>query len=193
MLILVTGATGKVGRSLIARLTDDPRFSKARISALCHNRLLDEIDRIEVVRGSGRASAFRRQPCGASCNLKRNPRRRHGRDGQGPVPAARGIPHQPEWTAIYPDRRRRWCRPLLLPSRHSDHGRNTAHGVPRQLRGVEGPGRGIPSRFHSNWADNNKAKHLLDWEPDYDLERLIDSAWQYERPRNDARVVWYPG
>ena len=52
MLILVTGATGKVGRSLIARLTDDPRFSKARIRALCHNRLLDESDRIEVVRGS---------------------------------------------------------------------------------------------------------------------------------------------
>src|SRR3954465_5653915 len=52
MLILVTGATGKVGRNLIARLLDDPRFSKARIRALCHNRLLEETDRLEVTRGS---------------------------------------------------------------------------------------------------------------------------------------------
>ena len=52
MLILVTGATGKVGRNLIARLLDDPRFAKARIRALCHNRLIDETDRIEVVAGS---------------------------------------------------------------------------------------------------------------------------------------------
>ena len=52
MLILVTGATGKVGRHFIAGLLDDPRFSKARIRALCHNRLRDETDRIEVVRGS---------------------------------------------------------------------------------------------------------------------------------------------
>jgi UDP-glucose 4-epimerase len=52
MLILVTGATGKVGRHFIARLLDDPRFSKARIRALCHNRLHDETDRVEVVRGS---------------------------------------------------------------------------------------------------------------------------------------------
>ena len=56
MLILVTGATGKVGRSLIARLLDDPRFSKARIRALCHNRLCDETDRVEVTRGLDRRS-----------------------------------------------------------------------------------------------------------------------------------------
>src|SRR6187402_3061742 len=52
MLILVTGATGKVGRNLIARLLDDPRFSKARIRALCHNRSLEETGRLEVARGS---------------------------------------------------------------------------------------------------------------------------------------------
>ena len=52
MLILVTGATGKVGRHFIARLLEDPRFSKARIRALCHNRLRGETDRMEVVRGS---------------------------------------------------------------------------------------------------------------------------------------------
>lgn len=52
MLILVTGATGKVGRTLIARLLEDPGWSDARIRALCHNRNLAESDRLEVVRGS---------------------------------------------------------------------------------------------------------------------------------------------
>jgi UDP-glucose 4-epimerase len=52
MLILVTGATGKVGRNLIARLIEDPRFSGARIRALCHNRTCDEHDRVEIARGS---------------------------------------------------------------------------------------------------------------------------------------------
>jgi UDP-glucose 4-epimerase len=51
----------------------------------------------------------------------------------------------------------------------------------------------IPSQYHSNWMDNSKAKYLLGWEPDYDLEMLIDSAWTYERSKNDPRKVWYPG
>jgi len=33
MLILATGATGKVGRNLIARLLEDSRFAGARIRA----------------------------------------------------------------------------------------------------------------------------------------------------------------
>ena len=52
MLILVTGATGKVGRHFIARFLADERFAAARVRALCHNRLLEPSDRIEVVRGS---------------------------------------------------------------------------------------------------------------------------------------------
>src|SRR5665213_2352933 len=52
MLILVTGATGKVGRNLIARLLAEPRFAHARIRALCHNRLIGTTDRIEVIQGS---------------------------------------------------------------------------------------------------------------------------------------------
>ena len=32
----------------------------------------------------------------------------------------------------------------------------------------------IPSRFHSNWMDNAKAKLHLGWRPRYDLKRLID-------------------
>jgi nucleoside-diphosphate-sugar epimerase len=51
----------------------------------------------------------------------------------------------------------------------------------------------VPTRFYSNWMDNSKAKFLLGWKPRYDLEKLIDSAWDYERSTDDPRVVWYPG
>jgi uncharacterized protein YbjT (DUF2867 family) len=52
MLILVTGATGKVGQALVGRLLAEADWSHARIRALCHNRVLPETDRLEVVRGS---------------------------------------------------------------------------------------------------------------------------------------------
>jgi nucleoside-diphosphate-sugar epimerase len=51
----------------------------------------------------------------------------------------------------------------------------------------------IPSQYHSTWLDNSKARFELDWQPEYDLERLIDSAWTYERSPDDPRKVWYPG
>jgi nucleoside-diphosphate-sugar epimerase len=51
-LILVTGATGKVGRTFLKRLLGDPARSNDRIRALCHNRLLPASERVEVVRGS---------------------------------------------------------------------------------------------------------------------------------------------
>jgi nucleoside-diphosphate-sugar epimerase len=41
--------------------------------------------------------------------------------------------------------------------------------------------------------DNSKAKYALGWRPEYTLERLIESAWEYQRTPNDPRVVWYPG
>ena len=63
--------------------------------------------------------------------------------------------------------------------------------ISRRTRGLDSID--IPSQFHSNWMDNSKAKYLLDWQPEYDLEMLIDSAWQYERSQNDPRIVWYPG
>jgi nucleoside-diphosphate-sugar epimerase len=52
MLILVTGATGKVGLTFITRVLGDPALAGAGLRALCHNRLLPESARIEVVRGS---------------------------------------------------------------------------------------------------------------------------------------------
>lgn len=51
MLILVTGAAGKVGRTLVARLLADPAFKGARLRALCHNRALPADPRLEQVRG----------------------------------------------------------------------------------------------------------------------------------------------
>lgn len=51
MLILVTGAAGKVGRTLIARLLADPTFRGARLRALCHNRALPPDPRLDQVHG----------------------------------------------------------------------------------------------------------------------------------------------
>ena len=51
----------------------------------------------------------------------------------------------------------------------------------------------IDSTLHSNWLDNNKARFLLDWEPAYDMPRLIDDAWNYRRSSDDPRKIWYPG
>ena len=100
MLILVTGATGKVGRTLIDRLLADPAFGHARVRALCHNRALPASDRVEVVRGSiadraaVEAAMRRRHPRRAPRHLQGDARGRHGRDGQGPVLADRGVPRQ---------------------------------------------------------------------------------------------------
>jgi nucleoside-diphosphate-sugar epimerase len=51
----------------------------------------------------------------------------------------------------------------------------------------------IPSQYHSNWMDNSRAKFELGWRPQYDLKRLIDAAWSYQRAAGDPRIVWYPG
>jgi UDP-glucose 4-epimerase len=58
--------------------------------------------------------------------------------------------------------------------------------------------RGLPSvrietPYHSTWLDNSKAKFLLGWRPQYDLKKLTDAAFDYERGPNDQRKIWYPG
>jgi UDP-glucose 4-epimerase len=55
------------------------------------------------------------------------------------------------------------------------------------------PSVGVPTAFHSTWLDNTKAKFLLGWQPRYDLARMVESAWAYQRPRNEPRKVWYVG
>jgi len=58
--------------------------------------------------------------------------------------------------------------------------------------------RGLPSvkvktPYYSTWLDNAKAKFLLNWHPEYDLKRMIDAAWEYQRSEHEPREVWYPG
>jgi len=55
------------------------------------------------------------------------------------------------------------------------------------------PSVGIQTPYHSTWLDNTKAKFLLGWRPEYDLKKMIDAAWDYDRAPDDPRVVWYPG
>jgi nucleoside-diphosphate-sugar epimerase len=47
----------------------------------------------------------------------------------------------------------------------------------------------------SSWerGDNTKAKFLLGWRPSYDLERLVEAAFEYERGPDDPRVIYDPG
>jgi nucleoside-diphosphate-sugar epimerase len=51
----------------------------------------------------------------------------------------------------------------------------------------------VPTPYHSTWLDNSKAKFLLGWRPRYDMARLVEAAWAYQRGTGDPRVVWYPG
>ena len=52
MRVLVTGATGKVGRAFVEAVLNDSRFDGCEVRALCHNRTLAPRERVEVVRGS---------------------------------------------------------------------------------------------------------------------------------------------
>lgn len=51
----------------------------------------------------------------------------------------------------------------------------------------------VRTEYHSTWLDNTKAKFLLGWRPEYDLTKLIDTAFDYERAADDPRKTWYPG
>lgn len=326
MLILVTGATGKVGRHFIAGLLDDPRFSNTRIRALCHNRLYDETDRVEVFRGSiADRDIVAKALAGithvvhlATCKetpadvmdvtvkglfwlleeFRTSSTARQfiliGGDAaighfyyRNEAPLTEAARHQaypgsyalskvleevmleqagiqyginwcclrapwimekddfrftlsfgddvfggPDWKTLVPEfDARRYARqntvPLLRDAAGRPLKRNFVHVddlVSAILAAIDHPramgqlfnicmdrpidygevaaylartrGLGsidIASQYHSNWMDNAKAKHQLGWQPKYDLELLIDSAWQYERSENDPRIVWYPG
>src|SRR5688572_11128053 len=51
----------------------------------------------------------------------------------------------------------------------------------------------IKTPYYSTWLDNTKAKLLLGWRPEYDMKKVIDSAFDYVRAEDDPRKVWYPG
>jgi nucleoside-diphosphate-sugar epimerase len=326
MLVLVTGATGKVGRNLISRLKDDPRYSGAGIRALCHNRAPDEAGGLEVVRGSiADREVCARAMAGvthvvhlATCKetpdevmdvtvkglfwlleeFRNSPTARQfvmigGDAGVGHFhyrhdgPITEKTPHMaypgcyalskvleevlleqfgiqygtngcclrapwimekddfkytlsfgddvfggPDWKTLVPraDAERYFKngtvpllrdadgRPLkrnfvhvedlvaaivaaldnpraerqlfnICMDRPVDYGEVAAYlKRTRNLDSID-----IPSRYHSNWMDNSKARFQLAWQPEYDLEKLVDSAFEYVRSPNDPRVVWYPG
>ena len=52
MKILVTGATGKVGRAFINRVLSGNEIHDATIRALCHNRTLPEEEGLEIIKGN---------------------------------------------------------------------------------------------------------------------------------------------
>ena len=51
----------------------------------------------------------------------------------------------------------------------------------------------IPTAFNSIQLDIGKAKAILDWQPSYQMERMVDEAFSYQRHPQDLRKVWYPG
>ncbi|WP_189411131.1 NAD-dependent epimerase/dehydratase family protein [Neogemmobacter tilapiae] len=51
---------------------------------------------------------------------------------------------------------------------------------------VQGP-------YHSTWLSNTRAKAELGWRPQYNLEKLVESAWSHIRAADDPRRIWYPG
>ncbi len=58
--------------------------------------------------------------------------------------------------------------------------------------------RGLPTvdlvtPYYSTWLDNTKAKFVLGWRPQYDLAKLTDAAFDYQRAEDEPRVIWYPG
>ena len=326
MLILVTGATGKVGRTFLERFLADPGWRDARARALCHNRTLPETSRLEVVRGdiSDRAvvdramkdvthvlhlatckeipetvmdvtvkgmfwllEAFRASPAARQFILI-------GGDAavghffyRHPGPVTEATPHQaypgcyalskvleevllaqacvqygingcclrapwimekddfrytlsfgddlfggPDWKTMVPPDVAERCRrdgviPLLRDADGNPLKRNFVHVddlVEAILRTIDHPAAkgalfnicmdepvdygavaaylkqtrqldsiDIASAYNSTWLDNTRAKFALGWRPEYDLARLIDSAWTYSRAADDPRRIWYPG
>jgi UDP-glucose 4-epimerase len=324
--ILVTGATGKVGRALIDRLLEDPTDGALAVRALCHQRRLEPRDRLEVVHGSMadletvrammndvthvvHLATCKETPASImdvvvkglfwlleTCRTSRSFERLiliGGDAGVGhfyyphPVPVTEQQRHTaypgcyalskvleevmleqyyvqydldgcclrapwimekddfkyhlsfgddvfggPRWRELVGEAqadefRRTQTIPILLDPSGDPVRRNFVHvndlvrailialdhpkarqqtfnicmdepvdygELGRYLTESRGfPVTEVPSRYHSTWLDNSKARFLLGWRPEYDMRRLVDAAWGYERASDDPRVVWYPG
>lgn len=325
-LILVTGATGKVGRAFVQRLLGDPRFGQFTVRALCHNRTLPPHPRVETMLGAiQHREHVRRAVHGAThvlhlatsketpdevmdvavkgmfwlleeCRASTSLRQFLLVGGDAavghfhyphPVPVVETQPHGaypgcyalskvleevmlqqyqlqyglngcclrapwimekddfrytlsfgddvfggPRWRELVgPERAREFERtgtvPVMLDPEGRPVKRNFVHVddlVEALLLAVDAPRarqqllqvamdepvdygelaaylartRGLPSvavrtPYHATWLDNSKAKFLLGWRPRYDMARLVEAAWAYQRAPDDPRVVWYPG
>jgi nucleoside-diphosphate-sugar epimerase len=51
----------------------------------------------------------------------------------------------------------------------------------------------VTTEYHSTWMDNSKAKLFLNWEPKYNLEKLVDDSFHFKRAPTDPRVIYYNG
>ena len=326
MLVLVTGATGKVGRHFIDRLLADRNWDGARVRALCHNRRFPDHGRVESVFGSiadrktcalamsGVSHVVHLATCKETTDdvidvtikglfwlleeFRRSSTARQfilvgGDAGVGHFfyrhddPITEATPHMaypgcyalskvleevvldqfgvqydlngcclrapwimekddfkytlsfgddvfggPDWKTMVSREEAERCRregtaPLLRDADGAPLKRNFVHvddlasallaaldnprakrqlynvcmdrpvdygEVAAYLKRTRGLGSiDIPSNYYSNWMDNSKAKHHLAWSPGYDLERLIESAWEHQRSADDPRKVWYPG
>lgn len=324
--ILVTGATGKVGQTFLRRFQEEPRLSGFVVRALCHNRMLPESDRVEVVRGSmAEPGDVRAAMKGVThvlhlATVKETPEAIMdvavkglfylleacresptfaqflligGDAGMGhffyphPIPVTEPQRHSaypgcyalskvleevmleqyyiqydlngcclrapwimekddfkytlsfgddvfggPRWRDLVgAERAEEYVRAGTVPVMRDPDGapilRNFVHvddlveaivcalGHPKarqqtfnicmnepvdyravadylhEMRGL--PFVDIATPYHSTWLDNDKAKFLLGWRPRYDLPRLIDASYDYERAPDDPRTVWYPG
>jgi UDP-glucose 4-epimerase len=325
-LLLVTGATGKVGRPFIDRLLGDARYDNFRVRALCHNRTLPPHPRIESVHGSIQhradvvramegvthvlhlatsketpdevmdvavkgmfwlleecrvSSAFRQfllvggdaaighffyprsapvvesQPHSAypgcyalskvleevmlqqyqiqyglnSCCL-RAPWIMEKDDFRYTLSFGGDVFGGPRWHELVGETKARDCVasgaiPVMLDAEGAPVRRNFVHVddlVAALLLALDAPQvrhqlmhvcmdepidygvlgdylartRGLPlvpvrTPYHSTWLDNSKLKFLLGWRPLYDMARLVEAAWAYQRPADEPRIVWYPG
>ncbi len=325
-LILVTGATGKVGQHFISRLLREPGFEDCKVRALCHNRMLEVSDRLEVIKGSisdrttvakaldGATHVLHLATCKETPDaimdvavkgmfwLLEEARESSslrqfiligGDAGVGhfvyprAVPITEDQPHRAypgcyalskvleevmleqyyiqydlngcclraPWIMEKDDFRYqlsfgrdvfggpRWCDlvpsaqaeeyaskgmvPVMLDANGEPVKRNFVHvddlasailaaiDSPRarqQLFNVcmdepvdygklaaylkESRGLGsvsVRTEYHSTWLDNTKAKLLLGWRPRYDLKRMTDEAFDYQRGPDEPRKIWYPG
>lgn len=326
MFVLVTGATGKVGQRLIARLAREPAAGRPRVRALCHNRVLPETEHLSVVKGS----IADRETCRAALRdithvvhlatcketpddvmdvtvkglfwlleeFRASPAAERfvliGGDAaighffhRHPAPITEEAPHMaypgcyalskvieevmveqygiqygidwtclrapwimekddfrytlsfgddlfggPDWKtmvtpAVATQARETGAVPVLLEADGTPVKRNFVHADDlveaivlaltakaarqrlynicmdepvdyREVGEYLAESRGLPSvpirgPYVGNWMDNSRAKAELGWRPTYDLRKLIDSAWDYQRPASEPRKVWYPG
>ena len=51
MRLLITGATGKVGRNFLDRVLSDEVLAGWDLRVICHNRSIEPSERIEIVQG----------------------------------------------------------------------------------------------------------------------------------------------
>ncbi|WP_431094570.1 NAD-dependent epimerase/dehydratase family protein [Polaromonas aquatica] len=324
--LLVTGATGKVGRAFIQRLLEDARLGHFRVRALCHNRVLQPHARLECVRGSIQnredvqtalhdvthvlhLATSKETPDEVmdvavkgmfwlleGCRVSPTFRQFILVGGDAaighfhyahPVPVVESQPHTaypgcyalskvleevmlqqyqiqyglngcclrapwimekddfrftlsfgddvfggPRWRDLVPenearDHTRTGAVPVMLDPEGQPVKRNFIHVedlVDAILLALDSPRarqqlmnvcmdepldygalgeylshtRGLPlvpvrTPYRSTWLDNTKAKFLLGWRPKFDMVRMVESAWSYERAPDDPRVVWYPG